>query len=570
MKRTLLISAILAGLVTIAGGSLLLQKNISHAAEKWQSDMRASGVEVILASPLQWQLWPLGLKSGALTLSTQIDGVLLSSPSVILALSPADIFSGRAGELRLESAHLVYRRHPDGNSNWDVLLTQSGKAKLRGIALENATADIWTPDSTQPLQINISALHWQDIGQAVMPLRADFLMSVQNSAQENLLLENTLRSEIHALAGQETQLKNMELATTASSTSIPGTLLFNSSGNITLSQAGWQSYALRINAEFKAPGLTEPAKADVLAAVQSNWQKGTLTLPNLSIKAGGQHWQTQGDIVAHWADKSLHAEKLTLMHQASEKSASRSLEISDLKLATAHENGKRLATLSGKIGAGQIEIPVTATLTPASMEISAHASTRQLELADLRSWLGDPEARGKLDLDATLHLQGQSLEALQQGDGHLTLRLKDGRIGTVSILPMLRERLQGYASLLPELAATPAAAEKGTTFNDLQLTLNMKQGVITTEKLHADMVLARLDASGSYNRNSGLMDYHGKLALDRRLFTKGAGMELPLRCAGNLQEEQVDFISGLETDCKVDEQAKQDLLARALIQRFRN
>lgn len=570
MKRTLLISAALASLVTIAGGGLLLQKNINHAAEKWQSDMRASGVEVVLTSPLQWQLWPLGFKSGALTLSSQTDGVLLSSPSVTLALNPADIFSGRAGELRLESAHLVYRQQRDGSSNWDSLLTQNGKAGLRGINLENSTVDIWTPDATQALQISVNSLNWQDINQPVMTLQADFLLSMQNAAQENLLLENTLNTEIHHAAGQATQLKNMELASTASSTSIPGTLLFSSSGNITLSQAGWQSDALRISAEFKAPGMAEPAKTEVLAALQGNWQNGTLTLPSLSVKADGQHWQTQGDLVALWADKSLHAEKLTLMHQATEKSAKRRLDISDLKLATAYEGGKRLATLSGKIGAGQIEIPMAATLTPASVEISAHASTRQLELADLRSWLADPEARGKLDLDATLHLQGQSLEALQQGDGRLTLSLKDGRIGTVSMLPILRERLQGYASLLPELADAPATDEKGTAFNDLQLTLTMKQGVITMEKLHADMVLARLDASGSYNRNSGLMDYRGKLALDRRLFTKGAGMELPLRCAGNLQEEQVDFIGGLETDCKVDEQAKQDLLARALIQRFRN
>jgi hypothetical protein len=570
MKPRLLIPVALASLATLAGGGVLLQQGVSHAAATWQSAMQAHGVEVTLASPLQWQLWPFGLKSGAVTLRSKTDGALLNSPAALLTFNPADIFTGRAGALHLENASLIYRRHNDGSSNWDALLAENDKAELRGIVLENATLDIWTPAAVKPLQVSINTLYWQDIGQSVMPLQADFLLSVQNSAQENLLLENTLHTEIHTAAGKTPQLRNMTLATTASSTGLPGTLLFNSNGNITLSPGGWQSDALRVTAEFKAPGVAGKIKAEAVTSLQSDWKSATLTLPKLSVKAGGQHWQTQGDLVARWDDKSLHAARLTVTYEATEKSASRRLDISELKLITAYGNGKRQATLSGKIGAGHVEVPVTAALTPASMDISTNITAYQLELADLHSWLGDPEARGQLDLDAELHVKGQTLADLQQGNGRLALRLQKAHLGAVSILPLLRERLQGYASLLPELATAPAGAEKGTAFNDLQITLALKQGVITTEKLYADMALARLDASGSYNSNSGLMDYRGKLILDSRLFTNSKNMELPLRCAGNLQEEQVDFIGGLETDCKVDEQVKQDLLARALMQRFRH
>ncbi|MDQ8036435.1 MAG: AsmA-like C-terminal region-containing protein, partial [Pedobacter sp.] len=332
---------------------------------------------------------------------------------------------------------------------------------------------------------------------------------------------------------------------------------------------GLQSEALKIQASYKAPGMTD-ATASISTAIKTDWRADTLSLQKLSLISGNKQWQLDGDLKASLAEKSLHAERLVIRYSTSDKSPARELDISNLLLSASGEASQPQLSLSGNIGEGQFRIPLQAKLTPASADIKASLSASNIDIKNLRSWLDDKEATGHLDMEAKLEAAGQSWEGLQQqAAGNLKLTLQNGFLGSISIMSVLRERLQGYASLLPELAPDDGN-EKGTALRGLEMQLSLKEGVLSTEKFQADIDLARVAASGRYDSKSGLIDYQGKLDLDRRLFTGKNGLELPLLCQGNIKEEQVDFLGGLETDCKVDDKAKQDLLARALINRFRS
>lgn len=568
MKRSLIISAGIFA-VAVAAGGLMLKQHAAAQQEQWLAEMQERGVQIALASPLQWQLWPLGLRSGAVTVKTVKDGNLLQAVSAALVMTPSAIFSGKAGELRFEDARFVYRQHSDGSSNWDALFKNSGDSPVQGLVLENASLEIWTANAAQPLEVSIKQLHWRDIGQSVMPLQADFMISMQNATQDNLLLENSLHTMISKASDSGWLLQGLELATTVSSTRLPGTPVLKIQGDIHLQPSGWSSEALLAHADYRAPGLAESGGAEIVSAVQGEWQTGIFKLPKISIKAGEVTWQMEGDTELRWTEKALLANHLVIT-STTEKSAVRQLEMTEVAFSIQREAEKFLTTLRGRIGAGYFEIPVTAILTPDSVSIGARASAHQIDLVQLRRWLGDDEAAGLLDLNASATLQGQSAqELLENSAGSVNLILKNGHLGSIAVMPILHERLQSYASLLPELVVS-TSPETGTSLRHLQLAISLKQNVFTTEKLSADIDLARLEAGGSYDRHSGKMDYRGTLALDGRLFTTAKGMELPLLCQGNLHEEQVDFVSGLETDCKVDDQAKQDLLGQALIRKFRN
>ncbi len=563
MKRIPLIGAGLA-VLTAAGGAALLQHQAGTAADSALAHLQEQGLALSMASPPQWQWWPPGLHSSGLVLKTTDGDLLLSAPSAFLALGPDDLFSHQKGELRLPEAHINYRQAADGSSNWDALFHDKSPSLLRGLVMENARLE-WRQAVEKPLEISLGQLHYQGSGKH--SLTADFLISRQNVPDENLLLENHLDTQISTGKNGGWQLHDTRLDTTISSTRLPGTFIFSSRGDITVLPGGLHSENLAVEARYKMPGMADNT-ASLRTSFKTDWQAGTLTLHNTSLDTGQNHWQLDGDLIASLAEKSLRAEHLTLARSGVDQQAPRMLALNQLLfLPDAAGTG---FILSGNIGAGRFRLPLQAAFTPASANLKMDFSASDIDVADLRSWLDDKDASGHLTLQANLQTQGQSWQELQQAaEGSLSLDLQNGFTGSVSVLPLLHERLQGYAALLPELAPIPDH-EKGTPLRRVEMQLALKAGVFTTGKFSADIDLARLNASGHYDSRAGLIDYHGTLALDRRLFTGKSGLELPLACQGNIREEQVDFRGGLETDCKVDEKAKQDLLARALINRFRS
>lgn len=566
MKRSLITGAGIA-VVALVGTGILASQKARKAEADWRADIQARGIKSEIASPLRWQLWPLGLKGGAISLATGQGGKLLDSPAVFLSLGPADLFSNKSGILQLQDAAFHYQQNADGSSNWDSFLRNSGASRLRGLTLENATLEISTANTSDPVSVSLPQLQWQSDKQS---LQTSFMISSQDESRNNLLVEGSLQTRILPQGQNGWQLKSTVLDTTVSSTRLPGTLVFRSSGDIRLQARTLSSEALNINAAFKAPGQTQDVAVDILASLQLDWQAGLLQLPALTIKTGKQEWQLKGDMVANRSDMSLQAGRISVTRKADGSSAAQGLDINGLSLKTTADNKSRLFHLGGKIGEGSFDLPVTTRLGVDSAKIAVTLTMNNIDIRNLRSWLNDGEASGLLTLAGNASTEGHSLSELEEkASGQLSLKLGNAQFGEVSIMPALRERLQGYASLLPALAEN-TAPEKGTRIRELQLQAKLGNGVFNTEKFLADIELARLDASGSYDRRKGLMDYHGKLVLDHRLFATAGNLDLPIVCQGNLHEEQVDFVGGLETDCKVDEKAKQDLLARALINRFRN
>jgi hypothetical protein len=553
--------------ISLTAGSMLIAQNVQSAKTSWQTAMQKHGFTTEMPAVLQWQLWPLGLKAGSLRLSNQQGETLLETPHVFVGLSISDVFSAQTGVLHLQDATFFYRRHTDGSTNWDNFLKSPDTPPLRGLTLLNAHLEIHSPLSTTAFNISIPALEWQNTEHL---LHTDFLISSIDESQNNLLIEGTLQSDVMPYGESSWQFKTAMLETTLSSTRLPGTLVFKSTGDLELQSGSLRSDALDIQAGFKVPGQIQDLTADIRAAFHIDWQKGVIALPSLRTKVGSHEWQLQGDMVANTANRTLQAAQLAVIRNAGGTAAEQRLDISNFSASAKTADGQHQFQLSGRIGEGRLDIPATIRLSADSAAISASVEASRIDLVNFRNWINDSDARGVLTLTAQATAQGRSLRELQdKAEGQLSLSLQDAKLGRISVMPPLLERLQGYATFLPALAKT-ANAEKGTAIRSLQLQSTLKDGVIITDKFQADIDLARLNATGRYDSRQGLMDYHGKLILDKRLFLASTHFELPIVCQGNLHEEQVDFVGGLETDCNVEEQAKQDLLARALISRFRN
>ncbi len=569
MKRHFIIGGFAVTLLAavIAGGSMLIAQKAESAKTSWQTEMQKRGFKAEIPGALHWQLWPLGLKGGSLRLSSQHGETLLVTPHVFLGFNISDLFSAQAGVLHLQDAIFFYRHRSDVSSNWASFFKSAGTPPLRGLILLDARIEIHSPLSPSALSVSIPTLEWQSTEHS---LHTDFLLSAVDASQNNLLIEGTLQTQVVPQSEASWQLKATMLETSLSSTRLPGTLFFKSRGDLELQAGGLRSDALNIQAAFKAPGQTQDMTADIEAALHMDWQAGLVTLPSLRIKAGNQEWRLQGDMVANTANRTLQASQLAVIRKAGSTIAEQRLDISGFSASAKAADGQHQFQLGGRIAEGRFDIPVTLRLSADSAAISAALRASNIDLINFRNWINDNDARGVLTLSAQATTQGHALHELQEkAEGQFKLSLQDAKLGRISVMPPLLERLQGYATFLPALAES-ARPEKGTAIRSLQLQGRLENGVVITDKFQADIHLARLDATGSYDSRQGLMNYHGKLLLDKRLFLAKAHLELPIVCQGNLHEEQVDFVSGLETDCKVDERAKQELLARALINRFRN
>ncbi|MGH8494430.1 MAG: AsmA family protein [Moraxellaceae bacterium] len=567
MKRILLLSGlVLTG--ALGGTALLLAQRMAALESGWQSAMQAKGIQVKIGQPFSWQLFPPGLKAGDVLLQDS-SGPLLRSKILKIQPGLADVMAGRAGELLLEQASLIYRSDADGHSNWDTLLQEKGSG-LRRLSLHDSQLEIWSATAEKPLIAEIKKLQLKDMEKTDMPLTADFLISHQPSPQQNVLLESSLITTIHTGISKQLLLKNLKMNSTISSTQLPGVLQIKSGGDIAISSSTLHGKALQLDMSLKTPGAQDEKSIGLKADFQADLAHAKLSLPQISLQTGPYILQTQGPLEADWNSGVIQAKALAIRFSGADKKT-RKLDIGELKLSGQPDKEKYAALFKGRVGEGRFELPLTATLSPDKIDITVTARLTQIDLVSLRSLLQDSIAQGTLELQGKLHLQGRSVQEIQSSaEGDMRLSLRNGVLGAINIMPALRSRLEDYASLLPNMQPADPAG-KITALKTMQLEGSVKNGMFITSKATADMGPARLEAKGHYDSRKGLLDYDGSLHLHKELFVDGKStLSLALQCRGNLQEEQLTFMEGLEADCKVNDDAKRDLLARALIQRFRS
>jgi uncharacterized protein involved in outer membrane biogenesis len=247
---------------------------------------------------------------------------------------------------------------------------------------------------------------------------------------------------------------------------------------------------------------------------------------------------------------------------------------SDVQLEARASPGRlEIATLRGKSGKGSFSLPLTLSVTDKGSAISARPDIKDMDIAALAALLADKQLTGRFTSKGDVQLTGSTLQDWQKSaNGNLSFRLENGS-SKGNLMKGIMEKMQGYKSLLPELA--PDAGTLGTGDKTdivlLDTDNSFSKGIITTRLKALDLGRARLHGDGHFDANQQTLDYGITLSLDKSVFAaKDKGMDMPMQCKGNLVEEQTDFFSALGDDCKMSEDAMHDIMSRALTRRFRD
>lgn len=567
MKRLLLLAAS-ATVLILSAASIFAAQRLSAAESAWLDKLQASGLQLSWQEAPRWQFFPPALQAQGLVLRSA-EGELLRSASLRLKPDLSDILAGRMASLQLQDAQIFYQTRTDGSSNWDALLQQTQGQGLHEIRLLNTAISISSVDSNKPFLLTLKNLNLHDLDTPQAAVAADILFSRQENPQDNLLVEATLTSGLQWQRGQSLTLENLQLASTISSTRLPGVLSTQSQGKLLWQQGRLSSPALQTRVSYSLPGSTA-THADIKTLFILDVAQQELSLQAFALSTATYALQA-ADLLTNMdaQQPELKAQQMTFTLAGK---PSRALTLTDITLQPATSHSGHDFIVAGRLGKGRISLPLALTLTPDHIAASLNGDLQNIELADLRSLLRDNSAHGQLNAKFSLQLQGRSRNEIRDSaSGNFSLTLKQAQLQGSNIMPMLRERLHDYASLLPEMQPADAAADKSASLRKLHIRGSLQNGVLTTPEINADIGLARIQAAGRYDSRKRFMDYQGNLHLDAALFvTEKAGLDLALVCAGNFQDGQLSFAEGLATDCRVADEAKRDLLARALIQKFRN
>lgn len=585
MKRWLRITVTLAAaavlLPGLAVGILYFGINPDgYRAQLVAATRSATGAELEIAQPLAWQLWPLGLKLERLSLRAPDGGeVLLSAREAAVSLRVLQLLRGtpRVATLALSGAQIFYRRHDEGHSNWDAVLERLRKNADAGVETvvlqdselvlhDNATA---APAGMTGSSITISNLTLGPTdSDRSRPLQVAFTFSRQNSAGKNILAQNSLQTHVTPADNANLRLANTTLHSELSSTLFPGLFKVDLTGDFLASNDRLASDAVTLAGDYKTMSMAEAAPFKLKTPLVLEPSRHTLALTAFEFTVGATTRPAatvSGQLQASWPEAgivvTLERAQLQLPQQPAVA----------LRLGARIEGAEiRVDEFHGSVGSGSFDLPLCID-TRGTPALSAQLDAKELDAAILGRLLTETPVTGRLTAHGRLQAQGFSLQEWQQSaTGSVSLQLKDGRFGKANLMQSLMEKIAGYRSLLPELAAETGQAHMDMTpdIANLEADNHFASGVVSTA-LHVELGQAQIRSNGNFDTRRRTIAYDVKLQLDKTLFeAQKADLSLPMRCEGNLTEEQLEFVEALRADCKIEEQAMHALMSDALSRRF--
>lgn len=540
----------------------------------------STGSRLVLEEPLQWQLWPAGIRLGPFTL-TSADGkeTLLSARQASASLRLADIISGSGvHDLSLSDLNAVVIVQADGSSNWDAVLEKLAQAQpstLNEVSISKARITLRHEGSDRESTIDIGKLSLRDIGKGHnMPLQGDFLFSRLDGSGGNLLLQNSLNAGLSHEAGKLT-LDNSRLTTIVSSTQLPGQTSLDMQGDIVITGKTIHAPGLQAVVLYKNLTMPQPRQANFSGTASVDLAKGQITLTGPDIRGTGPvaYAVQAAELRGNWKNGDMAAEKLafSLRLQGREISlpTGKALDFS----AKAVQEGVSffLKDIALQLDDSRVSGDASVGWPETGPRYQLHLNAEALDAGLLGDLVGRKGMSGTLSFRSDL--QGGGLaweEALASSKGDFSLQLEKGHLADVNLSRMLWEKLDGYRSFLPTLVEKlPDANGKGTDINKLFVKGRMADGIIRTTDFTADIGKAVLSASGQYNTNDTVMSYQGNLQIEKSLFTDAkAPYVMPVTCQANLKEEHLTFAEALETGCGMSDEARRETLTRALKLRF--
>ncbi|MDP2228639.1 MAG: AsmA-like C-terminal region-containing protein [Moraxellaceae bacterium] len=536
--------------------------------EKLVAEAHGAGAQLQLAAPLQWQVWPPGLQAPALTLHAATENALLLEASgARISIDLPALLTGtvRAREILLLAPRIHVQQQADGRHHWEAVLThlQAQPATPTALRLLDG-ALVFAHANGTPIETDIARLTLSapatDGGRK---LDAVFSTSVQNATGDNLLLEQTLQANLHGRAGKTgLEWRGVRLQTAMAGTLFPGTLNLLSTGDLHWQDARVHSPKWQSEGDYKHIGMTESVRLKMSGGLDIDLAQQTLTLPEWmleaapSFRAGGRatlNWRNTPAIV--WQDGTLAVSAVTL---------------SGLALQATFSNSTLTVTqFDATPGSGNFSMPFTLAREDGAPVLNASLRISNAPLASFAAALGGSnKTTGQLNANGALRIAGLTMEQWRESaSGQLQLDMQNAVLADRDINAGLVERLRGYQSFLPTLADI-GSAPGDVDIRHLHIDNTAESGVVTS-KARIDTGHAIVTGGGQFNLKEQALSYDGRLALGKSLFADAkAGLDLPIQCRGNLIEVRLTFLEALSADCNIEDEARRELMARALKARF--
>ena len=146
--------------------------------------------------------------------------------------------------------------------------------------------------------------------------------------------------------------------------------------------------------------------------------------------------------------------------------------------------------------------------------------------------------------------------------GNSSIKFDNGVLKGVNMMQLVLNEMGKYQALLPYLtgknADTIASKQNDTQIASFVGEAEIKNGLVQTKALNADLRKAKIDGSGTFNLVTMDVDYNIKLQLSKDAVSDNvAQYPFPIRCKGN--------ISKPASLCSVDSRAVKDIATNALL-----
>ncbi|MBK9186838.1 MAG: AsmA family protein [Moraxellaceae bacterium] len=224
----------------------------------------------------------------------------------------------------------------------------------------------------------------------------------------------------------------------------------------------------------------------------------------------------------------------------------------------------QVSKLSGSIYNGTFNLPSTIDVRGKEPVLSVAPNINQIEIANLaKQFTKQDLLTGKATYQGKVQMMGNSVPAWTSSlTGNSSIKFDNGVLKGVNMMQLVLNEMGKYQALLPYLtgknADTIASKQNDTQIASFVGEAEIKNGLVQTKALNADLRKAKIDGSGTFNLVTMDVDYNIKLQLSKDAVSDNvAQYPFPIRCKGN--------ISKPASLCSVDSRAVKDIATNALL-----
>ena len=232
--------------------------------------------------------------------------------------------------------------------------------------------------------------------------------------------------------------------------------------------------------------------------------------------------------------------------------------------ATANSGLVQVSKLSGGIYNGSFNLPTTIDVRGKEPIVSVATNINNIEIANLaKQFTKQDLLTGKASYQGKVQMTGNTVAAWTSSlTDNSSVKFNDGILKGVNMMQLVMNEMGKYQALLPYLtgknAETIVSKQNDTQIANFLGEAEIKNGLVQTKALNADLRKAKIEGDGSFNLVSMDVDYRIKLQLSKEAVSDNvAQYPFPIRCKGNLKQ-----VASL---CSVDSRAVKDIATNALL-----